>query len=348
MGRFNLDSSISRDIKSVASDSFVDRVKMIEYDKLIPSNTNFYDLSELELLSDDIERQGLKQNLVVIENESNKGTFFIKCGHRRHAAIGKMIDDGRMPKNPKLPCYVETEQSKNVTQLNLIMLNATQRNYSDSDIMQEHEQLVEILENLKAEGREIKGRMRDNIAKILNISPAQVGKIENVKHRAVPEIIEAVKNGDMTLSTANEIAKLDTDTQEKLLKEKNPSEISHKEVKKINEKNNEIKIEKSNDFSTENVVSNSDFDELNCEEEIDTINKEAYNNHIGSNAFFDNIDADKETTDSSLQIILSEKERWALTNFLEPTLNYCKLNEPYAYTILIKLAQRLKGLNENS
>ena len=50
---------------------------MIEYDKLIPSNTNFYDLSELELLSDDIERQGLKQNLVVIENESNKGTFFI-------------------------------------------------------------------------------------------------------------------------------------------------------------------------------------------------------------------------------------------------------------------------------
>lgn len=347
MGRFNLDSSISRDIKSVASDSFVDRVKMIEYDKLIPSNTNFYDLSELELLSDDIERQGLKQNLVVIENESKKGTFFIKCGHRRHAAIGKMIEDGRMPINPKLPCYVETEQSKNVTQLNLIMLNATQRNYSDSDIMQEHEQLVEILENLKTEGREIKGRMRDNIAKILNISPAQVGKIENVKHRAVPEIIEAVKNGDMTLSTANEVANLDTETQKKLLKEKNPSEISHKEVKQINGKLNENKTEKAIDFVTENTATDSKYDELNCEKKFDTIDKKEYNKYIDSAELFDDPE-DEEMTVFTSQIILSEKEKWALVNFLEPTLNYCKTNEPYAYTTLIKLAERLKRSDSNS
>lgn len=345
MGRFSLDSSITRDIKSVASDSFIDRVRMIEYDKLIPSTTNFYDLSELELLSDDIERQGLKQNLVVIENESKKGTFLIKCGHRRHAAIGKMIEDGRMPQNPKLPCYVETEQSKNVTQLNLIMLNATQRNYSDSDIMQEHEELLKILENLKAEGREIKGRMRDNIAKILNISPAQVGKIENVKHRAVPEIIEAVQNGEMTLSTANEIAKLDAEKQKSLLKEKNISDITHKEIKEIkeiNSKNNSPKKKNEELISKKQDETISKIEELNDAEKIDIIDEKEYNNDNGSSDFSTENDFLDSEKISSSEIILSEKEKWALANFLKPTLDYCKENEPLAFVTLKKLAERLK------
>ena len=51
-----------------------------------------------------------------------------------------------------------------------------------------------------------------------------------VAHHAIQEVVEAVQSGDLSISTANEIAKLDYDEQEKLL-EQGIENISHKEVK---------------------------------------------------------------------------------------------------------------------
>lgn len=97
--------------------------------------------------------------------------------------------------------------------------------------MSEYEQLTETLTELEREGTKTSGRMRDTIVRILNVSKSQVGKIDNIKHNAILAVEQAVKSDKMSISTANEVARLSPEKQ-KDIAEKKP-EISHKEVKEI-------------------------------------------------------------------------------------------------------------------
>ena len=119
------------------------------------------------------------------------------------------------------------------------MLNATTRVMTDSELYKQYEVLKETLERLKADGMKVKGRLRDKVAEALNVSPAQVGKIENIKHNAVDEVKEAVKNGDMTIATADSIAKLPEEEQAEIVTEKPVAEITTKDVKERTEKKTE-------------------------------------------------------------------------------------------------------------
>ena len=226
--RFQLDSAIVADIQTVNADSYIDSLKMIDIDLIEPNKNNFYEMSEIEALADDIERQGLMTALVV--SEQNGGKYELISGHRRLAALKSLIADGRR-RNGKVPCFIKGAKPNTETELDLIMLNATQRKYSDADTMREYEELTRIFKELEAEGKTIKGRIRDRIAEALNVSPAQVGKLDNIKHNAIPDVEQAVKSGDMSISTANEVAKLAPEKQQEIITEK--PKISHKEVKEI-------------------------------------------------------------------------------------------------------------------
>lgn len=99
-----------------------------------------------------------------------------------------------------------------------------------------YEELTRIFKELEAAGKPVKGRIRDRIADALNVSPAQVGKLDNIKHNAIPDVEQAVKSGDMSISTANEVAKLAPEKQQKIISEK--PQITHKEVKNIQRQEN--------------------------------------------------------------------------------------------------------------
>lgn len=230
-----IDTSIATDIKSAASDSFKDNIKMIEIGKIKESMDNFYSLSDIEILAEDIERQGLKHNLVVVEDSNEPDTYFIKSGHRRFTAIKQLVREG-LYNSKYVPCLVDGSKTKDENILDLIMLNATTRVMTDSELYKQYEVLKETLERLKADGMKVKGRIRDKVAEALNVSSAQVGKIENIKHNAVDEVKEAVKNGDMTIATADSIAKLPEEDQAEIVTEKPVAEITTKDVKERSEK----------------------------------------------------------------------------------------------------------------
>ena len=230
--KFQFDAAITKDMKSAASDSFVDNIKMIEVSEIVPNKENFYEISSLELLADDIEREGLKHNLVV-SKDKDSDKYWLKSGHRRFAAIKLLINEKRLT-STKVPCLVDGEKTKAESKLDLIMLNATQRKYTDAEVMSEYEQLSQTLKELDDEGKGLGGRMRENIAKILNISNGQVGKLDNIKHNAAPEVKKAVESGKMSISTANEVAKLAPEKQKEVI-EKKP-DISSAEVKKMQDK----------------------------------------------------------------------------------------------------------------
>ena len=252
--RFQLDSAIVADIQTVNADSYIDSLKMIDIDLIEPNKNNFYEMSEIEALADDIERQGLMTALVV--SEQNGGKYELISGHRRLAALKSLIADGRR-RNGKVPCFIKGAKPNTETELDLIMLNATQRKYSDADTMRESEELTRIFKELEAEGKTIKGRIRDRIAEALNVSPAQVGKLDNIKHNAIPDVEQAVKSGDMSISTANEVAKLAPEKQQEIITEK--PKISHKEVKEIQKQ----------ELSAEKVSSETDEEEDEDEDDED-------------------------------------------------------------------------------
>lgn len=74
--RFQLDSAIVADIQTVNADSYIDSLKMIDIDLIEPNKNNFYEMSEIEALADDIERQGLMTALVVSEQNGGKPLMF--------------------------------------------------------------------------------------------------------------------------------------------------------------------------------------------------------------------------------------------------------------------------------
>lgn len=244
------------------SDSYIDSLKMIDIDLIEPNKNNFYEMSEIEALADDIERQGLMTALVV--SEQNGGKYELISGHRRLVALKSLIADGRR-RNGKVPCFIKGAKPNTETELDLIMLNATQRKYSDADTMREYEELTRIFKELEAEGKTIKGRIRDRIAEALNVSPAQVGKLDNIKHNAIPDVEQAVKAGDMSISTANEVAKLAPEKQQEIITEK--PKISHKEVKEIQKQ--ELSAEKvSSETDEEEDENEDDEDETSSKSDI--------------------------------------------------------------------------------
>ena len=260
--RFQLDSAIVADIQTVNADSYIDSLKMIDIDLIEPNKNNFYEMSEIEALADDIERQGLMTALVV--SEQNGGKYELISGHRRLAALKSLIADGRR-RNGKVPCFIKGAKPNTETELDLIMLNATQRKYSDADTMREYDELTRIFKELEAEGKTIKGRIRDRIAEALNVSPAQVGKLDNIKHNAIPDVEQAVKAGDMSISTANEVAKLAPEKQQEIITEK--PKISHKEVKEIQKQ--ELSAEKvSYETDEEEDENEDDEDETGSKSDI--------------------------------------------------------------------------------
>lgn len=322
--KLQLDSSIAMDIKAVASDSFVDSISMIDIELIKPSGDNFFSLSDIEILAEDIERQGLKHNLVVSEDKDQKGTYWLKSGHRRFEAIKFLLQENKL-KNKTIPCLVDGIKTKSENMLDLIMLNATTRVMSDSEIIQQYEMLEKTYKELESEGKKYKGRLRERIAKALNVSSAQVGKMEHINRYATPEVKEAVVKGEMSISTANEVANLNKDEQNELIENKPVSKITHKEVKEKTESKHKKKSEKAPEVKEE-VKEN---EEIIPDFELEPEDKE------------DEISDDFEVKENKEPIILSEKEINALNKFLPDLINECKQTDPHYYVILSGLFEKI-------
>ena len=124
MAKLNLSGAIAEDLKTAASDSFIDSLKMIEVEDIQPNEDNFYTMSEIEELAEDIERQGLMS--VLVAEIAEDGKYRLISGHRRLAAVKLLIDEGRR-KSTTVPCYVKSAKSHEETQLDFQVLTTPQK-----------------------------------------------------------------------------------------------------------------------------------------------------------------------------------------------------------------------------
>lgn len=214
-------------LSAIVADTLTDSIKMIHIDDLHESADNFFVVERIQEFAQTILGQGgVKDNLIVRPLES--GGYEIISGHRRCAAVRFLINQGANISH-YLPCLIQDYDDEDSMMLDLILMNVSARQISDAELWQCYETIDHILQVKKEKGESF-GRIREQIAKTLGVSPAQVGKLQNVERNAIDAVKQAVANGEISISTANEIAKLDNEQQEELA-HSDLSEVKHKEVK---------------------------------------------------------------------------------------------------------------------
>lgn len=244
--------SMFDNLAAIAGDTQSEDIQMIDIEELHASDDNFFVVEKIEEFAATILGQGgVKDNLIVRPLES--GGYEIISGHRRRAAVQYLIDKGENISH-YLPCLVQEYASEDDKMLDLILMNVTARQISDSELWKAYEIFDRILKDKKEKG-EYYGRLRDDIAKSLNVSPAQVGKMQNVDRKAIKKVKDAVASGDLSISTANELAKLPEEEQNKFTKKK-LTEVTPKDIKKKDKKK-----DKSVDTSSNKEGSNKEVSE---------------------------------------------------------------------------------------
>ena len=190
------------------------QIEYIDIDLLDSDPINFYRLSDLESLADNIATIGLQQPIRVRDGENNR--VVIVSGHRRAAVIRKLVAEGRTDLRD-VPCIREKDDaSPALRELRLIYANSATRQLSSAEIAQQAEKVRELLYRLKEEGYEFPGRMRDHVAEACNISKSKLARLEKIEKGLASCYRDAWKAGTLPEDTADALSSLPEDVQERI------------------------------------------------------------------------------------------------------------------------------------
>lgn len=202
-------------LKSVSeSDTGREQIEYIRLDLLDSDEKNFYELSEIPALADNIATVGLQQPLRVRKHPTEEGKYIIVSGHRRRAALELLAKD-EPERWAEVPCIVQREAvSPALQQLQLIYANSGTRKLSSSDMNEQAAQVEKLLYQLQQEGHEFPGRMRDHVAKVMQTTNTKLATLKKIREHLAECWQPRYKKGKLPENTAYEIAKIPPDAQQ--------------------------------------------------------------------------------------------------------------------------------------
>lgn len=203
------------DVLKNVSDSGTGReqITYLPIDNLDSDAGNFYELTGIDALADNISVAGLQQPIRVRAGQE-PGRYTIVSGHRRMAACRKLAED-----NPEawreVPCIIETDDaSPALQQLRLIYANANTRQLTSAEKSEQAQQVEKLLYKLKEEGYDFPGRMRDHVAEAVGASKTKLARLKVIRDKLIPDWAGLWKSNDIGESQAYELSKLPADTQQ--------------------------------------------------------------------------------------------------------------------------------------
>lgn len=196
------------------SDTGREQIEYIDVDLLDGDPGNFYELRDLDSLADNIATVGLQQPIRVRDGEN--GHVVIVSGHRRTAAIRKLVEEGRTDLR-EVPCIRERgEASPALQELRLIYANSSTRDLSSAEISRQAEKVRELLYQLQEEGYEFPGRMRDHVAEACKISRTKLARLEKIQKGLASCYRDAWEAGTLPEDTADALSSLPEYVQERI------------------------------------------------------------------------------------------------------------------------------------
>lgn len=177
---------------------------------------NFYELTQLDELAANIEVVGLQQPLRVYASEKDPQRVVIVSGHRRRAALSKLVKEGREDLR-MVPCIRERDAgSAALRELRLIYANRDTRVISPGEIAKQAERVEMLLYQLKEEGFEFPGRMRDHVAQACKISAPKLARLKVIRKQLVPEYMALFEKDKLPEQTAYALARLPAEFQQRM------------------------------------------------------------------------------------------------------------------------------------
>lgn len=188
-----------------------EKLKYIDLALIHPDPDNFYSLDGVEELAGNIELIGLQQPLRVRPDLEHEGEYIIVSGHRRRAAIELLVKEGKFG---LVPCLIEGHQESDAMQkLRLIMANSSTRKLTSADLSKQAEEVERLLYQLKEEGIEFPGRMRDHVAKVCQVHSSKLGRLKVIREMLCKDLKKFWENGDLNESVAYAFCKLAPEAQ---------------------------------------------------------------------------------------------------------------------------------------
>lgn len=194
------------------------QVRMIPLEDILNNRANFYkvDTAALKPLADSIAMDGLQQYPVVMPHPEQEGKYLLLSGHRRCAAIRLLVEDGREDLRT-VPCTVRQYRSEAMAELQLIFANSTARVLTNAEISRQAERMEILLYQLKEEGYEFPGRMRDQVAAACKVSAPKLARLKVIREKLkAPEFLLLFEKDKLPEQTAYALARLPEELQKRL------------------------------------------------------------------------------------------------------------------------------------
>lgn len=190
-----------------------EQIEYIDIDRIDDDPRNFYELSGLDELAANIEQLGLQQPIRVRPGEE-PGRYIIVSGHRRRAAVRQLVMGGHGELRD-IQCIVERNQeSAALQELRLIMANRDTRKMTSYEIGKQAERLKVIGRQLKDEGYEFQGRMRDFLAEALGVSKSQLARLNVIQKNLAKPWRPSYEKGKLAEATAYALSQMPAERQQ--------------------------------------------------------------------------------------------------------------------------------------
>ena len=213
---FDVSSVFAEELKKVSKSDAGKRLTEVDIDDLVSNEANFYavDTDNLEELKNSIALSGIMDPPTVTETEDGK--YRLISGHRRTAAVRALVAEGRADLR-KVPVFVRSPRSAAMEELELIMANSTARVLSSAEVSQAAQRVERLLYELKEQGVEFPGRMRDHVAAACNVSKTKLANLHMIEENLISGFKQQWALGKLPDVTALELARCEPDLQMRLL-----------------------------------------------------------------------------------------------------------------------------------
>ena len=193
----------------------------IAVDDIVDNPRNFYprpDNAALAELMESIRANGLLEPPTVVA--AGEGKYRLISGHSRMAAVRLLAssrDEGEAKRFAAVLCRVLPDMTPEQEECAVIEANR-QRLKSPALLAQEAERLTAMYIRRREAGEELPGRIRDRVAEAMQVNKTKLANLSAIKRGLkVPGIVRKWEAGDIPEAAALEIARMDDETQYRLL-----------------------------------------------------------------------------------------------------------------------------------
>lgn len=195
-----------KDVSKLDTDR--EQIEYIPLQNILRDPNNFYQLSDVAQLADNISFCGLQQPIRVRPQPDEPGKYVIVSGHRRRDALQMLASEA--PEHwREVPCIVERDPvSPALQQLRLIYANANTRVLTSAEIGEQAAQVEKLLYQLKEEGYNFPGRMRDHVAEAVGASKTKLARLKVIRENLDPVWVDSYRESQINESVAYNLSQL--------------------------------------------------------------------------------------------------------------------------------------------